>query len=184
MICLWSASLGGQPTCWLPALCSILTLACCVGLFVSSQRSRQTFGNVIHVHSYYLGPPLKWIASNLSGRDSDRTSLLVRSANLYLVGFNASNGVWYSFKGYKHLIPNSIELPYTVYYFDFMGVRVGGKWKLHHLSLWSEFYLDSLTAFSEPSNRNLNLGVATAKLLIMTIEAVCFYSIIELVEMH
>jgi hypothetical protein len=65
-----------------------------------------------------------------------------------------------------------------------MGVRVGVKWKLHHLSLGLKFYLDSFTAFYEHSNCNLNLGVATAKLLIMTIEDAHFYNIAELVEMH
>lgn len=141
---------------------------------------------LLHIQNAIWTEPPKWITLNLLGSGSDRTTLLLRSDNLYLVGFNTSSGVWYAFQGYKHLIPGSIELPYSADYSSLLGLRYGGgKYMLPHLALGEEYYLDSLSALSNPyTNYRLNLGIALAKIIVMTIEAARFVEIGDLVDSH
>jgi hypothetical protein len=69
-----------------------------------------------------------YVTLTFLGKGQNRTTLLIRSDNLYLIGFNDSE--WYAFRGYKLLIPNSIELSFQVDYASLLGCKVGGKWHL------------------------------------------------------
>ncbi|KAL6865116.1 hypothetical protein ACP4OV_016267 [Aristida adscensionis] len=131
--------------------------------------------------------PPHWIVITLIGRDRDRTSILLRSDNLYLIGFNNSDGAWFATKGNAHLIPGSEELlDYSVSYSSMLGLDGGGgKYRIPKLALGERYFLDSISAFSNyPAPTRFNLGIAMAKIVIMTVEAARIKPVAERVNRY
>uniref|UniRef100_I1PDY4 rRNA N-glycosylase n=1 Tax=Oryza glaberrima TaxID=4538 RepID=I1PDY4_ORYGL len=122
--------------------------------------------------------PFGWILPRLIARKGSVT-LAFRTDNLYLIGFTDKYGGWYSFNGYKVLIPGSTELEIDGGYGE---GGMGGFRKLGDLPLSRRHALDAVDILwdYDPSTTPKEvLQNATATLLLVIPESARFKEVFE-----